>query len=287
MDRRRYAFYPGCTLHSTGLEYGRSTAAVCRALNLELVEIDDWNCCGASSAHSLDRELADALPARDILQAQTIGCDVAVPCAACYGRLSSSYRRLEQNAAFRERMEALAGRRFEGHARPRSLLEIVLSDIPEEEIKASVRRRLTGLRPVAYYGCLLLRPPEIAGGWDDTEHPVRLNGLMDALGAAAQPWTYATDCCGASMTLNRSDLVIELVGRLVEGAEEAGANCIVTACPLCQANLDGRQGGRRERMPVFYFTELLGLALGIEEIPKLFARHIVDPRPILSDLSLQ
>lgn len=278
---RSYAFYPGCTLHSTGLEYGVSTRAVCRALGVELMEIEDWNCCGASSAHSLGGELADALPARNILLAQVQERDIAVPCAACYGRLSSADHRLREDMAFRRRMEGLVGRKYVGKSRPRALLDILTSDFSPAELRAHLRRSLTGLRPVSYYGCLLLRPPQIAGGWDDTEHPVKLDRLLELLGAEPRRWTYATDCCGASMTLNRGDIVEQLVGRLASAAEDAGANCIATACPLCQANLDGRQGRRANPMPIFYVTELLALALGLKEVEPLFGRHIVDPRPLL------
>lgn len=284
---RRYAFYPGCTLHSTGVEYGRSAAAICESLNVELVEINDWNCCGASSAHSLDAELAAALPARNILLAQETGLDIAIPCAACYGRLASASRRLLDDEAFRQRMEEVTGIEFRQRARPRSLLEVILLDIPPEEVMRHIAHPLTGLRPVSYYGCLLLRPPETAGQWDHTEHPTRLNQLLDRLGAAAQDWSYGTDCCGASMTLNRSTLVIDLVGRLVRGATEAGANCIVTACPLCQANLDGRQpGSNAERLPVFYFTELIGIAIGISDVRRVLPKHATDPRPLLRQMGL-
>jgi heterodisulfide reductase subunit B len=275
-----YSYYPGCTLHSTGLEYGVSTALVCRELDIELRELEDWNCCGASSAHSLDHELADALPARNLLLAEEAGLDIAIPCAACYGRLSSAAARLRDDAAFRERMERPVGRRYAGRARPRSLLELMTDDALRDAMRARVRRPLAGLRPVSYYGCLLLRPPGIAGRWDDTEHPRKLDGLLADLGADVQRWSHATDCCGASMTLNRSDLVLDLVGRLIAAATDAGANCIVTACPLCQANLDTRQGKGRG-MAIFYFTELLGLAFRLPEIGRLFGRHYTDPRPML------
>jgi len=282
--RRAYTLYPGCTLHSTGLEYGHSLRAACQALEIELIELPDWSCCGASSAHSLDAELADALPARNLLLAAQFPHDVAVPCAACYGRLAGAAARLRDDAPFRAHMEEAAGRPYAAGARPRSLLEIITADIPPAEIEPRVRRPLAGLRPVSYYGCLLLRPPATAGGWDHTEHPRKLDALLGTLGAGVRPWSYATDCCGASMTLNRSDLVRELVGRLVDAAEDAGANCIVTACPLCQANLDTRQvaGG----MAIFYFTELLALALGDDTVRRYWARHITDPRLTLAEAGL-
>lgn len=284
--KRTYAFYPGCTLHSTGLEYGRSTRLVCDALEIALQEIEGWNCCGASSGHSLGHLLADALPARNLLLAQPLARDIAIPCAACYGRLSSADRRLRADAEFRQEMEQAIGLAYEQSARPRALIDIIASDIPAEEWGAHVHTPLAGLEPVSYYGCLLLRPPETAGGWDDIEHPVKMDGLLRALGASPRRWTYGTDCCGASMTMNRTDVVVHLVGRLVDAAAEAGANCIVTACPLCQANLDGRQGTGRAHLPTFYFTELIGLAMDIPGITPLFRRHIVDPRPLLRRLGL-
>jgi len=284
--RRTYTFYPGCTLHSTGREYGRSTAAVCAALGIELFELPDWNCCGASSAHSLDAELAAALPTRNVLLAQEAGRDIAIACAACYGRLAAAHARLRDDASFRDRMERVVGRRFIGDVRPRSLLEMIVGDGGTLEIAGRVRRPLAGLRPVSYYGCLLLRPPQTAGLWDDTEHPKKLDGLLRALGANPCAWSYATDCCGASMTLNRSDIVYTLVGRLLAGARDAGANCIVTACPLCQANLDTRQGRQERGMAIFYFTELLGLALGLDELRSEWGRHFTDPRPTLAEAGL-
>lgn len=295
---KRYAFYPGCTLHSTGVEFGLSTELVCETLDLEMVEIDDWNCCGASSAHSLDPRLYLALPARNLAQAQAAGPDsLAIPCAACYSRLAAADLALAGDEGFRQGLEAELGFRYEGRVRPRSLLDILANDCRREELVGAVRKPLAGLKVVSYYGCLLVRPPEYTGRWDDPEHPRTMDYLLSLLGAEAVPWSYGVDCCGGSLTLNRSDVVVHLVDRLVAAAHEAGAEALATACPMCMANVDGRQlyrGGPPlprparpdyEPLPVFYFTELMALAYDLP-VGKVWAKHMVDPRPLLKSYGL-
>ena len=294
----RYAFYPGCTLHSTGVEFGASTELVCHALGLELVEIPDWNCCGASSAHSMDYSLFLALPARNLAQAQAVGLeDLAIPCAACFSRLAAADLALREDGAFRAEMEAVLGFTYEGRVRPRNLLDIVANDVSQDALRAPVVQPLAGLKVVSYYGCLLIRPPQYTGRWDDPEHPQSMDQVVGQLGAEAVPWSYGIDCCGGSLTLNRSDVVVHLVDKLVRAAHEAGAEALVTACPMCMANVDGRQlyrGGsplprpakpEYEPLPIFYFTELMALAYGLP-MKKVLSRHLVDPRPLLGRLGL-
>jgi heterodisulfide reductase subunit B len=295
---RRYAFYPGCTLHSTGVEFGVSTELVCQALDLELVEIPDWNCCGASSAHSMDAALFLALPARNLAQAQAVGLgDLAIPCAACYSRLAAADLALQEDEAFRARMESVLGFDYQAAVRPRNLLDILAHDLSEAALVAPLQQPLAGLKVVAYYGCLLIRPPAYTGRWDDPEHPQTMDRLLSWLGAEAVPWSYGVDCCGGSLTLNRSDVVVHLVDRLVRAAAEAGAEALVTACPMCMANVDGRQlyrGGAPlprparpdyEPLPIFYFTELMALAYGLP-LGQVLGKHLVDPRPLLGRLGL-
>jgi heterodisulfide reductase subunit B len=294
----RYAFYPGCTLHSTGVEFGLSTELVCHALDLEMVEIPDWNCCGASSAHSIDHTLFLALPARNLALAQQLGLDdLAIPCAACYSRLAAADLALQQDSAFRARMESVLGFEYQDRVRPRNLLEIVANDCPKEALVARVTKPLEGLKVVTYYGCLLVRPPQYTGRWDDPEHPQTMDYVVELMGAQALPWSYGVDCCGGSLTLNRSDVVVDLVDKLVRAAHEAGAEALVTACPMCMANVDGRQlyrGGPPfprppkpgyQPLPIFYFTELMALAYDLP-MHKALGKHLVDPRPLLSRLEL-
>ncbi len=295
---RRYAFYPGCTLHSTGVEFGVSSELVCQALDLEMVEIPDWNCCGASSAHSMDPALFLALPARNLAQAQKVGLDdMAIPCAACYSRLAAADLALQQDGAFRARMESVLDFEYEGRVRPRSLLDILANDLSREALTARVKAPLEGLKVAAYYGCLLIRPPKYTGRWDDPEHPQTMDHIIELMGAEAMPWSYGVDCCGGSLTLNRSDVVVHLVDRLAIAAHEAGADALVTACPMCMANVDGRQlyrGGPPlprppkpgyEPLPIFYFTELMALAYGLS-LKKVLGKHLVNPRPLLGRLGL-
>ncbi len=290
---RQYAFYPGCTLHSTGVEFGVSSELVCERLGLEMVEIPDWNCCGASSAHSMKAELTLALPARNLVKAQETGLeDLAIPCAACYSRLAAAGKALGEDGGFRGRMEEVLGVKWAGRVRPRSLLEVMVSDVSREELAGAVRKPLEGLKVASYYGCLLVRPPEYTGRWDDPEHPQSMDYVLGLLGAEVVPWSYGVDCCGGSLTLNRSDVVVHLVDRLAKAAREAGAEALATACPMCMANVDGRQlyrGGRPlprpakagyEPVPVFYFTELMALAYELP-VGKVLGRHMVDPRPLL------
>ncbi len=279
----KYSYYPGCTSSTTGVEYGLSTEAVCEALGMELIELPDWNCCGASSAHALSHELATALPGRNVAIAQAAGLDIAIPCPACYQHSLIADKRFQEDEVWRAEMEELLGFEYMGQVRPRALLEIIGNDFDLEDIAAQVKKPLAGLKPVSYYGCVLVRPPELTG-WDDPEHPVIMDRLLKALGAEPVSWSYIVDCCGASLTLNRSDVVIMLVNKLVQAAEEAGADSIVSACGMCQINLDTRQ--KDHKMPIFYFTELLGLALDLPDASSWLKRHAIDPRPLLRSLGL-
>ena len=294
----QYAFYPGCTLHSTGVEFGVSTDLVCQALDLQLVEIPDWNCCGASSAHSMDPTLFLALPARNLAQAQETGLhNLAIPCAACFSRLAAADLALRHDPNFRAQMEAALDFQFLHQVQPRNLLDILTNDFHPDTLAAHVVRPLAGLKVVSYYGCLLVRPPAFTNRWDDPEHPQSMDTLLHLLGAQPLPWSYGVDCCGGSLTLNRSDVVVHLVDKLARAAHDAGADALVTACPMCMANVDGRQlfrGGPPlprppkpdyQPLPIFYFTELMALAFGLS-LHKVLAKHLVDPRPLLQRLEL-
>ena len=300
----QYAFYPGCTLHSTGVEFGASTDAVCDTLGIELLEIPDWNCCGASSAHSMDHALFLALPARNLAQAQQVDLqddaaqlDLAIPCAACFSRTAAADLALRNDPAFCAQMESVLDFQFSGRIRPRNLLDILANDFSQAQLTAHLSKPLQGLKVVSYYGCLLVRPPEYTARWDDPEHPQSMDHILQLMGAQPMPWSYGVDCCGGSLTLNRADVVVHLVDILARAAIEAGADALVTACPMCMANVDGRQKYRGELpiprptkpdydpLPIFYFTELMALAYDLP-MHKVLTRHLVDPRPMLKQLGI-
>ncbi|MHB0912068.1 MAG: CoB--CoM heterodisulfide reductase iron-sulfur subunit B family protein [Armatimonadota bacterium] len=265
----KYAYYPGCSLSSTAKEYDMSTRAVCEALGIELVEIPDWNCCGASSAHSMNHELGLALPLRDLAKAEEMGLDVIAPCAACFNRMKAA------SLARGSSVKVL------------SLLEVIDS-LGAEKIKSLVKRDLSALKPACYYGCLLVRPKEV--GFDDPENPMSLDRIMAALGAGPVDWPHKNECCGAGLSLSKPEIVVKLAGDILAMAKLSGANCVATACPLCQGNLDMRQTqaeqarGEKFGLPVFYFTQLLGLAFGLPEKSLGLERLMVDPRPALTEV---
>ncbi len=280
----RYSYYPGCTLHSTGAEYGASTRAVFDALGIELAEIPDWNCCGATSAHALDHDLGVLLPGRNLLLAQPLGMDVVVPCAACYGRLRNAQQTLAESPELQERLSTSVGVAWEGGVAVESALSVVDRAIDEGKIGSRLKHPLNGLKAAPYYGCLLARPRSVTRE-ANPDHPTSLDRILRLLGAEVVEWSYKTDCCGGSLTLSRSDLVNRLVDRLAEKALEAGAQCIVTACPMCQANLEMRQTGR-EKLPIFYFTELMGLALCLEGRRDWWGMHLINPLALFQSVGL-
>ncbi len=280
----KYSYYPGCTAETTSVEFGLSTKAVCQALDVELEELEDWNCCGASSAHSLNHELSLELPARNVAQAQDSGLDLITPCPACYQNSLSADNALREDEEWRAKMENLLDFQYTGTGHPRHILDVLSHDMDAETIKSHVVKPLTGLKVACYYGCVLVRPPEKTG-WDDPEHPVTMDQVLEAVGAEPVDWSYKVDCCGASMTLTISDVVTNLSSKIVAGAIEAGADCIASACGICQINLDTRQQVQRD-VPILYFTELMALAFGVPGVEKWLSKHAVDPRPLLRERGL-
>ena len=286
MEKRKFSYYPGCSLESTAKEYDQSIRAVAKILDVELLELDDWSCCGASSGHSTNHLLSLALPARNLALAEKKGLDLAVACAACFLRFKQTNHELRADDSLRQEIEKITGIPYKGGVEVRHLLDIFSREVGLEEIQRRVTKPLNGLRLAAYYGCYLVRPPEITQ-FDDPENPTLMDSLLNALGAEAIDWSHKVECCGGNLLLSRADIVMKLVGDICQAASEAGAAAIVTACPLCQANLDTRQPGQ-QKMPILHFSELLGLALGVERktVNSWWKRHINSPEGILKSQSL-
>jgi heterodisulfide reductase subunit B2 len=284
----KYAFYPGCSLDATAKEFYRSTLAMAGRLGLELTELEDWICCGSTAAHNSDPLLADALPAQNLRAAH--GRTVAVACASCYSRLKTANHHIAGDADVRAKVAQVVGADYDGLTPVRHLLEILVQDM-RREVAAAITRPLTGLKVACYYGCLLTRPPEVTR-FDDAENPTLMDRLLEAAGATPVDWPHKTECCGAAFSITDSALVVELTEKILSMAQAAGVDCIATACPLCQLNLDMRQRdvetrhGRRYNLPVFYFTQLLGLAMGCSPKEVSLDSLVVDPRPMLRSKGL-
>jgi len=279
----KFAYYPGCSLHGTAKEYGQSTAAVCRHLGIELHEIPDWNCCGASSAHATSKVLSLALPARNLAQAEQMGEDMLLPCAACYSRMAETKHELSHNDILRHKVNEIIEMDYDAKGDVLHLLQVVAGDEGMALVKDKVVKPLTGLKVAAYYGCLLVRPPEVTG-FDDPENPQSMDRLLRLLGAEPVDWTHKVECCGASLSVGRSDIVTKLTGDILEAAKAAGAEVIAVACPMCQSNLDTRQTAAERRnaekydLPIVYITQLMGLAFGLDPALLSLNTHEVDPR---------
>lgn len=288
----RLGYYPGCTLETTAREYDVSARIASREIGLELVELEGWTCCGASSGHSTHYELSLALPARNLRLAAEQGFDALVaPCAMCYARLRHTVHDL-QDPDLRTRVNRLLDAPWEGDIRVHSLVDLFSQEKNLALLREKKSRDLSGLRLVAYYGCLLVRPPEVLSP-DDPEYPTMLDRIIQAAGATLVDWPLKTECCGGSISLSRTEIALELTRKLLEGAILRGANSIVTACPMCHANLDMRQGQINRRygadfhLPIFYFTQIAGLATGHGAEELLLDHHLVDPRPLLSKAGLR
>jgi heterodisulfide reductase subunit B len=277
---KEISYYPGCSLDGTAREYDESIRAVSSILGIQLHELEDWTCCGASSAHCTDEELAIDLAARNLAIAEKRNLDLLVPCVACYSRFKWAEMESKEHP---EKIHFA----YRGNVPIRYALDFFCEGIILEEIKQKIKKPLTGLKVVCYYGCLTVRPPKMTG-IKEYENPQHMDHLMELLGAEAIPWSYKADCCGASLQLTRTDIVRKLSGKLLSMAKEAEADCLVTGCTMCHANLDTRQDelekevGENLNLPILYFTELMGLALGHKDVKKWLGHHITDPIKVLN-----
>jgi len=262
-----------------------SSEAVLKALGVELLEIEDWNCCGAAAAHSLSRLLSLCLPARNIAKTQGRGLPLIVPCAGCFNNLKGAETALKKGGELAGQVEEIVGFKYRDDTEILALIDVVVNRIGLEKVRENVTKPLSGLRVASYYGCALVRNPKITQ-LDDPENPMYMDGVMEVLGATPVEWSYKTECCGADLALTHGKTVVEMVNRIVQMAAEAGADCITCSCGLCQANLEMRQKLGGQGLSVFYFTELMGLAMGLKGKNKWWKKHMIDPTGPLRSLNL-
>ncbi|MDD4073582.1 MAG: CoB--CoM heterodisulfide reductase iron-sulfur subunit B family protein [Desulfobacterales bacterium] len=265
---KKIAYYPGCSLEKTACEYDWSARAVCDALGVELVEIPNWTCCGSTPSNAYDPLLGGALAGRNLAIAENqLGLDtVMTPCPSCLKSLKGALKTYQKKP---EAFLKILDMPFSGNVRPISVLQLLYEEVGVEAIREKVIYPLTGRVIVPYYGCLLTRPPEFAD-FDDPENPISMDKLLEAIGATVPYFSHKTECCGASFGVTEKPVVGKLTGRILEAAEQAGAEAITLACQMCQQNLDLRQGQVNKygntafKIPIIYITQLIGHALGID-----------------------
>jgi len=285
----RIGYYPGCSLLGTGREYDRSVRKIAPRLDLELVEVEDWNCCGATSAHGTNRMLSIALPLRVLALAEQQGLEtVLAPCAACSNRLLTANHQVKAESALLDQANRIIEMSYKGSVRVVNFLGLLRESLMEP-LREAATQELAGLRVACYYGCLLLRPPEVVE-FDDPEQPSSMETIVRALGARPVEWEFRNECCGAGLTMSQTPLVADLTYKILRHAKAAGADLVAVACPMCHANLDMRQlaanstykddikerfGSPTLDLPVLYISQLIGLALGFSPREMGITSHFV------------
>lgn len=266
----RLSYYPGCSLHGTALDYDLSVKDVCSRLGIELVEIPDWNCCGASSAHMTNHEVGVRLPMRNLLLAAELGNDILIPCAACFQRLKAADKILRQDSQHWDLAH------YDPDFEIIHISSLMARELIIEQIVEITQSSLKGMNIACYYGCLSLRNPKVTDV-TNYEQPLSLEKIVSAVGASPVSWSHRTECCSGSLTMARPDIAQKLVGDIVTAAIRGGADALVTDCPMCQANVESRQldlGGERH-LPVFFATELVLAAMSGEYPTKQQKLHLV------------
>lgn len=286
----KFAYYPGCSMEGSGIEYGLSMERTAKILGFELEELEDWNCCGATSGHNTNKLLSLALPARNIAIAEKSGLDMVAPCAACYSRHRHTEHVIHHDPEMKAKIEEVIETQLTGSSQTLSILDVLANQLGIEKISEKVSKPLTGMKAASYYGCLLVRPVEHTG-FDDPEDPQSMDKIMQALGAETVDWSFKTECCGAALVTSRPDVGNPMLAKVMQNAKENGAECIVTACPLCMLNLDMRQKSAEKavkssfNLPIYYITELLAIACGDDPRTVGVNKHFVEAEQYLKTVA--
>jgi heterodisulfide reductase subunit B len=293
----KYGYYPGCSLERNAGAYHQSTMAVSAPLGLDMVEVDDWNCCGATEYFSINLLPAYALVGRNLALAQSQGVSnqLVAPCSACFLNLTKTDRYMADSPDLAAQVNtalAAGGLHYTpGSVGVRHLLDVIVNDVGYDVVAARVAKPLAGLRVAAYYGCLIVRPG-YGGVFDDPEHPTTLDRLMRVLGAEVVDFPLKAQCCGGHMTQISQEVALEMIRRLLKNAADYEADVIATLCPMCQLNLDVYQTNVNQffktdyMIPALYFTQLMGLAFGASAIDLGIGKEFVDARPALAKIGV-
>lgn len=276
----KIGIYPGCSLTGSARDYNESVFALAKAFDIELVQVPDWNCCGATAAHNLNKELSLSLPARILALAEQANMEeVVVPCAACYSRLVVTQHELAKDPQLRNRIASVLEMDYKGSVKIINVIEwLDKYIIPNLEGRVIVP---FDYKAACYYGCLLVRPNKILN-YDRPEDPQTMDLLVEKIGGKPVDFAYKTECCGAGLSVSRTDIVAKLSGKIIEDAEHRGADAIMVACPMCHSNLDMRRPdinkywNRKFETPVLFITQAIGLAIGLSAKEVGLNRHFVD-----------
>jgi len=275
----KLGFYPGCSLEGSSKEYSQSLLAVAEKCGVTLEEIDDWSCCGASAAHSLNHDLSIALPARTLALAENQGmAEVVIPCAACYGRMAASQKAMLEDASVLKKTQGFIDMKFLGNVKLLTVFEFLqkyIFPVADQYIVNKLNQKTA-----CYYGCLLARPKELTK-LERPENPMEMEAVLEKAGATPIDWAFKTECCGAGFSMSRTDIVAKLSGKILEDAADRGAESIIVACPMCHSNLDLRRPEIKKQLkkdiniPVLFITQALGLSMGIPAKDLGLKNHLV------------
>jgi heterodisulfide reductase subunit B len=285
---KQYAYFPGCSLEKIALSYHTSSLESTKKLGVELKELEDWNCCGATTYFHVDQLLANALMARNLAMAEKTGMDLVAPCSACYKNAYFTNKYLKEDADLAEHINYALEEdnlQFKGTIEVHHLIEVFADEIGAEEVKNKVTNPLKGLKVAAYYGCQIVRPRK---NGETVENPQFFEELISATGAEPVNFADRLRCCGGSLIMTSRQAALDMVRNILQNALDNEADVIATACPLCQINLECYQAqvneefGTNYSMPVLYFTQLLGLSLGLPSKKLGFGKEFISAVPFLS-----
>ncbi len=264
------AYYPGCSLYQSAKLYNHQTNLVFERLGLHLQELDDWSCCGATSAGKINDFMAVALPARNLGIAEATNLpELVIPCAACYSRTKVAQKQLQDNPLLKNEINLELSKQAFGDIKVSSILEVLWREIGGERFESIPLTKIEGLKAACYYGCMYTRFPYDVEVADNVENPQAMETVLQAIGVSTLDWNHKTLCCGASSVVYNTEAALDLMAKIMKDALVRGANCLVVTCPMCQMNMESQQEkycrkhGIKERVPVYFITELLGMAFGI------------------------
>lgn len=281
---RSYLYYPGCTLYTKGRSLDLCARKAAERVGFGLVEMQSWTCCGAIYNTNSDDFASQVGPVRNLARASQAGAKLVTLCAACYNVLKRANDNLNAkgNEETRDRLLAFVDEKFERQVEVVHYLDVLKTDIGWENLKARMAKPLSELRIASYYGCLMVRPASVLS-FDDPDNPSVMDEMVSALGGRPVAYDFKTECCGGYLVTNQRATAVECSRRVLDNAAQAGAELVVTTCPLCQYNLDALQKdmGRASQMPVLYFTQLLGLAVGLDKSELALDYNQTDARPLL------